>query len=40
MRKFKITVDGEVYEVEVEEVRENKSSGGAISASQPVVSKV
>ena len=40
MRKFKITVDGKVYEVEVEEVRENKSSGGAISASQPVVSKV
>ena len=39
MRKFKITVDGKVYEVEVEEVGENKSSGGAISASQPVVSK-
>jgi len=39
MRKFKITVDGKVYEVEVEEVGENKSSGGVISASQPVVSK-
>ncbi|MDD5014252.1 MAG: biotin/lipoyl-binding protein [Atribacterota bacterium] len=40
MRKFKITVDGKVYEVEVEEVGENKSSEGATSASQPVVSKV
>lgn len=39
MRKFKITVDGKAYEVEVEEVGENKSSGGVISASQPVVSK-
>ncbi len=39
MRKFRIIVDGKVYEVEVEEVGENKSSGGAISASQPVVSK-
>jgi len=40
MRKFKITVDGKVYEVEVEEVGENKASEGAVSAPQPVVTKV
>jgi len=40
MRKFKIKVDGKVYEVEVEEVGENKASEGAVSAPQPVVTKV
>jgi len=40
MRKFRIKVDGKVYEVEVEEVDENKTSEGAVSAPQPVVTKV
>ncbi|GAF69988.1 unnamed protein product [marine sediment metagenome] len=40
MRKFKITVDGKVYEVEVEEVGGNESSAGTISVPQPVVTKV
>lgn len=40
MRKFKIKVDGKVYEVEVEELGENKASEGAVSAFQPVVTKV
>lgn len=40
MRKFKITVDGKVYEVEVEEVGENKTSEGTIPTPQPVVTKV
>ncbi len=40
MRKFRIKVDGKAYEVEVEEVGENKSSEGTISAPQPVITKV
>ena len=40
MRKFKITVDGKVYEVEVEEVGGNESSAGTISVPQPVATKV
>jgi len=40
MKKFKITVDGKTYEVEVEEVGANKSSTGTISVPQPVVTKV
>ncbi|HEC93529.1 MAG TPA: biotin/lipoyl-binding protein [Candidatus Atribacteria bacterium] len=40
MRKFKIKVEGKIYEVEVEEVRENKTSGGIVSAPQPVVTKI
>lgn len=40
MRKFNIKVDGKVYEVEVEEVGENKVSEGTILAPQPVVTKV
>ena len=40
MRKFRIKVDGKEYEVEVEEVGENKSSEGTISAPQPVITKV
>jgi len=40
MRKFKITVDGKVYEVEVEEVVGNESSAGIISVPQPVATKV
>jgi len=40
MRKFKIKVDGKVYEVEVEEVGGNESSTGTISAPQPVATKV
>ncbi|MBA7546160.1 hypothetical protein ES705_38543 [subsurface metagenome] len=39
MRKFKITVDGKVYEVEVEEVGGNESSAGTISVPQPVATK-
>ncbi len=39
MRKFKITVDGKVYEVEVEEVGGNESSAGTISIPQPVATK-
>ncbi|GAH20650.1 unnamed protein product [marine sediment metagenome] len=40
MRKFRIKVDGKAYEVEVEEVGENKSSEGTISAPQPAITKV
>jgi len=40
MRKFKITVDGKIYEVEVEEVGGNESSAGTISVPQPVTTKV
>ena len=40
MRKFQIKVDGKVYEVEVEEVGENKSSGGTVSAPLPIITKV
>jgi len=40
MRKFRIKVDGKAYEVEVEEIGENKSSEGTISAPQPVITKV
>jgi len=40
MRKFKITVDSKVYEVEVEEVGGNESSAGTISVPQPVATKV
>jgi len=40
VRKFKIKVEGKIYEVEVEEVRENKTSGGIVSAPQPVVTKI
>jgi len=40
MRKFKITVDGKVYEVEVEEVGGNESSVRTISVPQPVATKV
>ena len=40
MRKFKITVDSKVYEVEVEEIEVNESSAGTISVPQPVVTKV
>jgi len=40
MRKFQIKVDGKVYEVEVEEVGGNESSGGNISAPQPAATKV
>lgn len=41
MKKYKIKVDSMVYEVEVEEVKEDKSSRGTtISAPQPVVTKV
>jgi len=39
MRKFRITVDGKVYEVEVEEVGENKASERTIPTPQPVVTK-
>lgn len=39
MRKFKITVDGKVYEVEVEEVGGNESSAETISIPQPVATK-
>lgn len=39
MRKFKITIDGKVYEVEVEEVGGNESVG-TISAPQPIATKV
>jgi biotin carboxyl carrier protein len=39
MRKFQIKVDGKVYEVEVEEIGENKASGGTISVPQPVATK-
>ena len=39
MRKFKITVDGKVYEVEVEEVGGNESAR-TISIPQPVATKV
>lgn len=40
MRRFRIKVDGKAYEVEVEEVGENKSSEGTVSAPQPVITKV
>lgn len=40
MRKFQIKVDGKVYEVEVEEVGENKSSGGTVSAPLPIITKI
>jgi len=39
MRKFKITIDGKVYEVEVEEVGENESAR-TISVPQPIATKV
>jgi len=39
MRKFKITVDGKVYEVEVEEIGGNESAG-TIFVPQPVAAKV
>ena len=40
MKKYKIKVDGMIYEVEVEEVGEGKTSGGAtISIPQPVAIK-
>jgi len=39
MRKFKITVDSKVYEVEVEEIEVNESSAGTIPISQPVATK-
>ncbi|HER24755.1 MAG TPA: biotin/lipoyl-binding protein [Candidatus Atribacteria bacterium] len=40
MRKFQVKVDGKVYEVEVEEVGGNESSGGTIPVPQPIVNKV
>jgi len=40
VRKFKIKIEGKIYEVEVEEVRENKISKGIISAPQPVAAKI
>ncbi len=40
MRKFNIKVDGKVYEVEVEEIAESKTSGGTTLSPQPVVTKV
>jgi len=40
MRKFKITVDGKVYEVEVEEVGGNESSAETISVPQSAATKV
>ena len=40
MRKFIIKVEGKVYDVEVEEVGENKSSGGTVSAPLPIITKV
>jgi biotin carboxyl carrier protein len=40
MRKFIIKVEGKVYDVEVEEVGENKSSGGTAFAPLPIITKV
>ena len=40
MRKFKITVDSKVYEVEVEEVGGNESLARTISVPQPVATKI
>lgn len=40
MRKFIIKVEGKVYDVEVEEVGENKLSGGIVSAPLPIITKV
>jgi len=40
MRKFIIKVEGKVYDVEVEEVGENKSSGGTVSVPLPIITKV
>jgi biotin carboxyl carrier protein len=40
MRKFRIKVDGKVYEVEVEELGENKASEGTVSAPLPIITKV
>ncbi len=40
MRKFKIKVEGKIYEVEVEEVSENKTLGGIVSAPRPVETKI
>jgi biotin carboxyl carrier protein len=40
MRKFIIKVEGKVYDVEVEEVGENKSSGGIVSTPLPIITKV
>lgn len=39
MKKYKIKVDGKIYEVEVEEVGGNESSAGTISTTQPVAIK-
>jgi biotin carboxyl carrier protein len=39
VRKFKIKVEGKVYDVEVEEVVEDKSVGGTVSTSPPLVIK-
>jgi biotin carboxyl carrier protein len=40
MRKFIIKVEGKVYDVEVEEVGENKLSGRTVSAPLPIITKV
>jgi glutaconyl-CoA decarboxylase len=40
MRKFRIKVDGKVYEVEVEELGENKALEGTVSAPLPIITKV
>jgi len=40
MRKFRIKVDGKVYEVEVEELGENKASERTVSAPLPIITKV
>ena len=40
MRKFIIKVEGKVYDVEVEEVGENKSSEGTTFAPLPIITKV
>jgi biotin carboxyl carrier protein len=40
MRKFIIKVEGKVYDVEVEEVGENKSSGRTAFAPLPIITKV
>ncbi|NCO24311.1 MAG: acetyl-CoA carboxylase biotin carboxyl carrier protein subunit [Candidatus Infernicultor aquiphilus] len=40
MRKFIIKVEGKVYDVEVEEVGENKASEGTVSAPSPIITKV
>jgi len=40
VRKFIIKLEGKIYEVEVEEVKENKMSEGNVSTPQPVVTKI